>query len=92
MGRARSTASTWRSPPARCIDPTKLARTYSKGNRQKVVLVAALASDAELLILDEPTSGLDPSMEAVFQEYIREDAPGADRVVDDPRPAWDSER
>jgi hypothetical protein len=47
---------------------------------------AALASDAELLILDQPTSGLDPSMEAVFQTYIREDAPGADRVVDDPRP------
>ena len=46
----------------------KKARTYSKGNRQKVALVAALASDAELLILDEPTSGLDPLMEAVFQE------------------------
>lgn len=42
------------------LDPTKRARTYSKGNRQKVALVAALASDAELLILDEPTSGLDP--------------------------------
>jgi ABC-2 type transport system ATP-binding protein len=54
------------------LDPTKKARSYSKGNRQKVALVAALASDAELLILDEPTSGLDPLMEAVFQEYIRE--------------------
>ena len=50
------------------LDPTKKARTYSKGNRQKVALVAALASDAELLILDEPTSGLDPLMEAVFQD------------------------
>jgi ABC-2 type transport system ATP-binding protein len=54
------------------LDPTKKGRTYSKGNRQKVALVAALASDAELLILDEPTSGLDPLMEAVFQECIRE--------------------
>ena len=53
------------------LDPTKRARTYSKGNRQKVALVAALASDAELLVLDEPTSGLDPLMEEVFQEYIR---------------------
>ena len=54
------------------LDPTKKARTYSKGNRQKVGLVAALASSAELLILDEPTSGLDPLMEAVFQDCIRE--------------------
>jgi len=54
------------------LDPKKSARTYSKGNRQKVALVAALASDAELLILDEPTSGLDPLMEAVFQDCIRE--------------------
>lgn len=54
------------------LDPTKRARTYSKGNRQKVALVAALASRAELLILDEPTSGLDPLMEAAFQESIRE--------------------
>jgi ABC-2 type transport system ATP-binding protein len=53
------------------LDPTKKGRTYSKGNRQKVALVAALASDAELLILDEPTSGLDPLMEAVFQDCIR---------------------
>jgi ABC-2 type transport system ATP-binding protein len=54
------------------LDPRKRARSYSKGNRQKVALVAALASDAELLVLDEPTSGLDPLMEAVFQECIRE--------------------
>src|SRR5262245_27277432 len=54
------------------LDPTKKARSYSKGNRQKVGLVAALASRAELLVLDEPTSGLDPLMEAVFQDCIRE--------------------
>ena len=54
------------------LDPTKKARTYSKGNRQKVALVAALASTAELLILDEPTSGLDPLMEAVFTSCIQE--------------------
>jgi ABC-2 type transport system ATP-binding protein len=54
------------------LDPTKKARTYSKGNRQKVALVAGLASDAELLLLDEPTSGLDPLMEAVFQDCILE--------------------
>src|SRR5438876_3773077 len=54
------------------LDPTKKTRSYSKGNRQKVGLVAALASDAELLLLDEPTSGLDPLMEAVFQDFIRE--------------------
>jgi len=54
------------------LDPTKKGRTYSKGNRQKVAVVAALSSDAELLVLDEPTSGLDPLMEAVFQETIRE--------------------
>ncbi|TQN40831.1 ABC-2 type transport system ATP-binding protein [Blastococcus colisei] len=54
------------------LDPRKKARTYSKGNRQKVALVAALASDAELFVLDEPTSGLDPLMEAVFQSCIRE--------------------
>jgi ABC-2 type transport system ATP-binding protein len=52
------------------LDPTKRGRQYSKGNRQKVALIAALASDVELLILDEPTSGLDPLMEAVFQEEI----------------------
>ena len=54
------------------LDPRKKASTYSKGNRQKVALVAGLASDAELLILDEPTSGLDPLMESVFQECILE--------------------
>jgi len=54
------------------LDPTKKTRSYSKGNRQKVGLVAALASDAELLLLDEPTSGLDPLMESVFQDCIRE--------------------
>ncbi|XKH54091.1 ABC transporter ATP-binding protein [Citricoccus nitrophenolicus] len=53
------------------LDPTKKARTYSKGNRQKVALVAALASDAELFVFDEPTSGLDPLMEAVFQAEVR---------------------
>jgi ABC-2 type transport system ATP-binding protein len=54
------------------LDPTKKGRAYSKGNRQKVALVAALASDVELLLLDEPTSGLDPLMEAQFREYIKE--------------------
>jgi ABC-2 type transport system ATP-binding protein len=54
------------------LDPRKKARTYSKGNKQKVALVAALASNAELLLLDEPTSGLDPLMEAVFQETVRD--------------------
>jgi len=54
-------------------DPKKKGRAYSKGNKQKVGLVAALASDVELLILDEPTSGLDPLMEEVFQQCIREE-------------------
>lgn len=54
------------------LDPTKKTGTYSKGNRQKVALVAALSADAELLVLDEPTSGLDPIMEAVFQDCVRE--------------------
>lgn len=54
------------------LDPRKKFRTYSKGNRQKVALIAALAADVELYILDEPTSGLDPLMEAVFQDCIRE--------------------
>ncbi len=55
------------------LDPTKKGRSYSKGNRQKVALVAALASDVELLILDEPTSGLDPLMEEVFRECIADE-------------------
>jgi polyether ionophore transport system ATP-binding protein len=55
------------------LDPRKKGRTYSKGNRQKVALVAALSSDVELLILDEPTSGLDPLMEAVFQDCINDE-------------------
>lgn len=54
------------------LDPSKRARTYSKGNRQKVAVIAAFASDVELYILDEPTSGLDPLMEAVFQECVRD--------------------
>ncbi|HEY0222350.1 MAG TPA: ABC transporter ATP-binding protein [Lactovum miscens] len=52
------------------FDPKKKARSYSKGNRQKVALIAALASNAELYIFDEPTSGLDPLMEVVFQEEV----------------------
>jgi ABC-2 type transport system ATP-binding protein len=54
------------------LDPTKKIRTYSKGNRQKVALVAALAADVDLLVLDEPTAGLDPLMEEVFTECVRE--------------------
>jgi ABC-2 type transport system ATP-binding protein len=54
------------------LDPTKKARTYSKGNRQKVALVAAFASKAELLIFDEPTSGLDPLMEEIFRQCVTE--------------------
>ena len=54
------------------LDPTKKGRAYSKGNRQKVALVAALAADVELLLLDEPTSGLDPLMEEVFREAVTE--------------------
>ncbi|MFE1174960.1 ATP-binding cassette domain-containing protein [Streptomyces sp. NPDC058773] len=55
------------------LDPTKKGRTYSKGNRQKVALVAAFASDVDLLILDEPTSGLDPLMEEVFRNCVAEE-------------------
>ena len=55
------------------LDPTKKGRAYSKGNRQKVALVAAFASDAELLILDEPTSGLDPLMEEVFRACVSDE-------------------
>lgn len=54
------------------LDPTKKARSYSKGNRQKVGLVAAFASRAELLILDEPTNGLDPLMESIFTDCVSE--------------------
>lgn len=54
------------------LDPSKKARTYSKGNRQKVALISALISNVELLLLDEPTAGLDPLMELVFQQTIRE--------------------
>src|ERR671922_1157421 len=54
------------------LDPSKKARTYSKGNRQKVAVVAAFASNAELYLLDEPTSGLDPLMEAEFQRCVHE--------------------
>ncbi|CAN5400071.1 ABC transporter ATP-binding protein [soil metagenome] len=55
------------------LDPRKKGRAYSKGNRQKVALIAALASDVELLLLDEPTSGLDPLMEVHFQALVREE-------------------
>ena len=69
------------------LDPTKKARAYSKGNRQKVALVAALASDAELLMLDEPTSGLDPLMEAVFRQCAEEErVPRPHRPVVQPHP------
>jgi ABC-2 type transport system ATP-binding protein len=62
------------------LDPSKRGRTYSKGNRQKVALIAALASNADIFILDEPTSGLDPLMENVFQNYI-EDLKKAKKTV-----------
>jgi ABC-2 type transport system ATP-binding protein len=62
------------------LDPRKQARTYSKGNRQKVALIAALAADVELLLLDEPTAGLDPLMEASFRDVIREEL-HSDRTV-----------
>jgi ABC-2 type transport system ATP-binding protein len=63
------------------LDPRKKGRAYSKGNRQKVALVAALASDVELLILDEPTSGLDPLMEEVFRDIIVQEKKRGDRTV-----------
>jgi ABC-2 type transport system ATP-binding protein len=63
------------------FDPTKKGRTYSKGNRQKVALIAALVSPADLYILDEPTSGLDPLMEAVFNEEIRAISRGGSTVL-----------
>jgi ABC-2 type transport system ATP-binding protein len=62
------------------LDPTKKCRAYSKGNRQKVALVAALASDVELLLLDEPTAGLDPLMEESFRDLIRQER-GSGRTV-----------
>lgn len=62
------------------LDPTKHCRTYSKGNRQKVALVAALAADVELYLLDEPSSGLDPLMAGVFLDVVRE-LRGAGRTV-----------
>lgn len=63
------------------LDPRKKCRAYSKGNRQKVALIAALACDAELLILDEPTTGLDPLMEEVFREAVRQEQRRGDRTV-----------
>ena len=63
------------------LDPSVKARAYSKGNRQKVALVAALASDVELLLLDEPTSGLDPLMEAAFRACIAEERAGGRTVL-----------
>ena len=63
------------------LDPRKKGRTYSKGNRQKVALVAALASEVELLVLDEPTSGLDPLMEEVFRQVVAEERERGDRTV-----------
>ncbi|GAA2644995.1 ABC transporter ATP-binding protein [Paractinoplanes durhamensis] len=62
------------------LDTRRRVRTYSKGNRQKVVLVAAFAAPTDLLILDEPTSGLDPLMEQLFQRCVRE-ASAAGRTV-----------
>jgi ABC-2 type transport system ATP-binding protein len=63
------------------LDPRKKARTYSKGNRQKVALIAALASDVELVLLDEPTAGLDPLMEAAFREWINAEERARGRTV-----------
>ena len=63
------------------LDPAKKARAYSKGNRQKVALVAALASDAELLFLDEPTAGLDPLMEAAFRECVNDERHGGRTIL-----------
>ncbi|WP_206051498.1 ABC transporter ATP-binding protein [Nocardioides ferulae] len=63
------------------LDPRKKGRSYSKGNRQKVALVAALASDVELLLLDEPTSGLDPLMESVFRDEVERFRDGGGTVL-----------
>ena len=54
------------------LDPTKKVRAYSKGNRQKVILIAALMVRPDLLVLDEPTSGLDPLMEQAFRQCVGE--------------------
>jgi ABC-2 type transport system ATP-binding protein len=63
------------------LDPHKKARTYSKGNRQKVAIVAAFSTNAELYILDEPTSGLDPLMEKAFQQCVTEAADNGAAVL-----------
>ncbi len=63
------------------LDPTKKCRTYSKGNRQKVAVVAAFASDVEVYLLDEPTSGLDPLMDAVFRDCVREEKAAGKTVL-----------
>ena len=63
------------------LDPTKKGRAYSKGNRQKVALVAAFAADVDLLVLDEPTSGLDPLMEQVFADCVAERAAAGTTVL-----------
>ena len=63
------------------LDPTKRCGAYSKGNRQKVAIVAGFASDTELYLLDEPTSGLDPLMESVFQDVVRERAAAGASVL-----------
>ena len=63
------------------LDPTKKSRSYSKGNRQKVALISALAADVPLLLLDEPTSGLDPLMDARFRECVHEFRDGGGTVL-----------
>ncbi|SNY59496.1 ABC transporter ATP-binding protein [Paractinoplanes atraurantiacus] len=76
----RDEAAERRLTEAFALDPHRKVRTYSKGNRQKVVLVAAFAAPTDLLILDEPTSGLDPLMEVMFQQCVR-DAAAAGRTI-----------
>ena len=72
------------------LDPHKKARTYSKGNRQKVSLVSAFSSHARLLLLDEPSSGLDPLMENVFQQCVaRGTRPRRDGAAVQPHPGRD---